>query len=529
MKPFGLRSLRKILAFLAITCATDDALAQEPVVGSIQEVDLRIAEMDREHNGLAVEVLKGLGEPSEPDCGSLEVWAYFQLLSCAQHPDSTMPDAATFEAKWFQQCEPQGYMFPYLLASVEFLQGNYAAAIMRVDAVLEGELPQQVRAEALNIKGVAQMFSNLPEGARSTFDDLAGYGDFLSPQNWNNIAVMFLDHGDVERAQQFIQKGLGHPALGEQDRALLQFNQLLSFTLAEDSSAGSALINASALDTVLQAHESFFLGEENQRRCAEILLDWYLYTDDFDSFEDHEALLKEAWWPSGQAEFDRPIAYHLLLAQDSILGMEWGLSTVQRWKLAQAFEEYGVAQFHPTPRVIVADSKAKSLTRSSRLGWSLVIVLAAACAFLLRKSRSLGAQLKNPAGDNNFLHPGVKPPSDPPAMPTFQTIQSELFAQISDLPDHRQAEIVGTFRRLRSTLWQNKLQDLEMVVDQFGLSGTETRVLELIVAGNSARDIARMLSMSDSYIYNVRARLRERFQIERGVSLEQWVERQIRS
>ena len=114
-------------------------------------------------------------------------------------------------------------------------------------------------------------------------------------------------------------------------------------------------------------------------------------------------------------------------------------------------------------------------------------------------------------------------------MPTFQTIQSELFAQISDLPDHRQAEIVDTFRRLRASLWQNKLQDLEMVVDQFGLSGTEMRVLELIVAGNSARDIARMLSMSDSYIYNVRARLRERFEIERGVSLEQWIERQIRS
>ncbi len=64
------------------------------------------------------------------------------------------------------------------------------------------------------------------------------------------------------------------------------------------------------------------------------MLDWYLFTDDFESFENHEPSLKAAWWPSEHAEFDRPIAYLGLLG--SAIGFTAYYNGVRAIGLARA-------------------------------------------------------------------------------------------------------------------------------------------------------------------------------------------------
>jgi len=100
-------------------------------------------------------------------------------------------------------------------------------------------------------------------------------------------------------------------------------------------------------------------------------------------------------------------------------------------------------------------------------------------------------------------------------------IIAELLNQIKSGED--EAAIVQNLHKLDG-LWQLKHQSTYRTIQPTeGLSMVEDQVLELIASGRTSKEIAQVLDLSVSYVYNVRARLRKKLNVPDELLLEQCI------
>ena len=74
-------------------------------------------------------------------------------------------------------------------------------------------------------------------------------------------------------------------------------------------------------------------------------------------------------------------------------------------------------------------------------------------------------------------------------------------------------------------LWRLKHQETYRTIQpvEAALTKVEDQVLELIASGRTSKQIAQVLDLSVSYVYNVRTRLRKKLNVPDELQLEQWI------
>ena len=74
-------------------------------------------------------------------------------------------------------------------------------------------------------------------------------------------------------------------------------------------------------------------------------------------------------------------------------------------------------------------------------------------------------------------------------------------------------------------IWRAKHHEIhrQIKLTDAGLTRVEDQVLELIASGRTSKEIAHVLDLSVSYVYNVRTRLRKKLNVPDELQLEQWI------
>ena len=384
-------------------------------------------------------------------------------------------------------CDPISARYHYQFAVMEYLDEDWTQAALHFHAARALSRDSLFHQECHT--SLAACFDKLPDQRDSVMWHLEAalrWGP-TSPYLLNNIAGAYLDDQQGERALPFIQQALAQDELPQNLAFNLTLNLLNAYQLT-----GQMTQAANVYDSVRQLQITAGNRIVYVRSLAEYLLASNRY-DEYCAVHDELADLLD-----GEALTEGAIQW-LFQPGRSLLGdtLTGPLSMAQWATIRWASQQ-------PDPPATAPLDEAPALEDASSPLYPLVAATLLLLAGVGIGRMSLKKRSKS-AATGNVKHPVI----------------AELLSQIKAREDDD--AIIQNLHKLDG-LWQLKHQSTYRTIQPTeALSMVEDQVLELIASGRTSKEIAQVLDLSVSYVYNVRARLRKKLNVPDEKLLEQWI------
>lgn len=402
-------------------------------------------------------------------------------------------------------CNDQCARHAYLKGALHYRLNEWSQAVEAFRNAAALSQDSTFRHEALN--NLSAAFEKRGDPADSVYYALEQALRFAntqqSPYILNNLAALEISRNELPRAKQFLDRISSHSGALE---ANLLFN-----------------VNLNQLALAIASN------------------------DRLRAVQAHAALDTLEVTPGNGCKFARLVARYFLMMQD-FEGYCTAYPKLQGFAKACNFDEsswaYERMLFQPT-RANVLESDSLEIPVELE-NWSMIAWL-----------HQQGAHFRVPesAAVEELLV--ESPPHQPFAqvpwmialLSTFLTLG--LFVQQKRLTAQKVADNLVTRKRLRKGLNELRHQiqsvpsatDLEQVIDQLEsewleqpasatlqqahpeleLSPIEDEVLHLLSHGRSSKEIARIMDLSVSYVYNIRGRLRKKLDVPDGEDFDAWI------
>ncbi len=465
-------------------------------------------------------------------CVKQEVLAILTLERLTRDATAPWPSMDAFVAAELGNCPLRSLHLTYLIGNFMLSEGKLDEGLSHLRYVFSHTSSVQLKVDCLNNIGVALIYMGQLDEAVIAFEELGRYGQYLSPLNWNNIAVAFLDAGDWQRAARFILRGLSEEDLSQNTMQLLQFNLLQKHTMAGEIPEGKALLDQMNLETLLQDGSDFLIDAESKRRCGAILLNFSLASDDIELFRAHAGQIAQWFNLDSTKTSQLPVFLQMLLPPLRFeIQSQLNLGLDQLWWLAMETRARERLASKNEPRRLVGEgfvNEERSQEGTSGVGmWGVLgglagLGLGIGLGWRMRKRskrategrlQTTGMNPENMKGnDGSSLHPKGA-----------LSFQHRLMRSIAHLPESDQSTLIDLFRDQQRTLTEERIEKLQLLAARFQLTSTEARLVELMVLGYNSKDIARRMDISNSYVYNLRTEVRTKCKVPHNINLQNWL------
>ncbi len=423
---------------------------------------------------------------AQGDCASQLFGANLMLRGWAMNPKAR-PTNWRERIQLPEGCEPVSARYHYQYAVMEYLDEAWSQAALHFNTARSISSDSLFNQECHT--SLAGCFDKLPGRRDSVMWHLEAalrWGP-TSPYLLNNIAGAYVDDQQGARALPFIQRALAQDELPQNLAFNLTLNLLNAYKLTNQMTQAAEVYDSLRQLEITAGNRVVYV-----RSVAEYLLASNRY-DEYCAVHDELAELL-----TGEALTAGAIQW-LFQPSRSLLGDTLpGPLTRAQW----ATIHWASQQPVPTAADAVEDVPATEEPAAP------LYPIAAATLLLLAGVGIGRLSLKNrskPEASSNVKHP----------------IIAELLRQIKAGDDDE--AIIRNLHKLDG-LWQVKHQSTYRTIQPTeGLSMVEDQVLELIASGRTSKEIAQVLDLSVSYVYNVRTRLRKKLNVPDELLLEQWI------
>lgn len=307
-----------------------------------------------------------------------------------------------------------------------------------------------------------------------------------SPYLLNNIAGAYLDDLNGERALPFIERALVQEDLPENLAFNLNMNLLNAQYLMGNMNEAAAVYESLKHRDVTAGNRLIYV-----RLLAKYLLACDHYSEYCSMFPRLQGLLADDTLTSGVVQWMFQPGRGLLSGDTVREPIDPSLWAAIRWASEQPIPTREPAP----PQPIQSEPTTPQVPAFVALG--LMGFIAGRWSNRLRRPKPTNARAEHP-------------------------IISELIDQIDG--DAEPEAMKENLHKL-DALWRLKHQETYRSIQpaEAALTKVEDQVLELIASGRSSKQIAQVLDLSVSYVYNVRTRLRKKLNVPDELQLEQWI------
>jgi DNA-binding CsgD family transcriptional regulator/tetratricopeptide (TPR) repeat protein len=425
---------------------------------------------------------------TQGDCAAQLFGANLLLRGWAMNPKSR-PTNWRERILLPEGCHPVSARYHYQYAVMEYLDEAWSQAVNHFNTARNTSRDSLFRQECHT--SLAACFDKLTGQRDSVIWHLEAalrWGP-TSPYLLNNIAGAYLDELQGDRALPFILRALDQDELPENLAFNLTLNLLNAYRITGQMEEAAEVYDSLKRMEITAGNRIPFV-----RSLAEYLLASNRY-DEYRAVHDELTDLL-----AGEPLTEGAIQWlfqpgRALLGDTLISPLSKAQWATIRWACQQPPPP--AAQSEP-----LQDAPAPEAPTSRAFPIIASILLFLAGVGMGRISLT---KRSKPAATSNVKHP----------------IIAELLSQIEAQEDEE--AIVRNLHKLDG-LWQVKHKSTYRTIQPTeGLSMIEDQVLELIASGRTSKEIAQVLDLSVSYVYNVRARLRKKLNVPDELLLEQWI------
>lgn len=396
--------------------------------------------------------------------------------------------------------------YEFLLGALHYQAQNWEQAVTRFRTATRLTTDSTFLSEALN--NLSAAFSQQGESPDSVFIAMEQALRFAnaeqSPYILNNLAALQIEQKQWERARQFIERiRLTDPTIRSNLRFNAQLNHLAIALRTGRLELARDLV--AALDTLP-------VTAGNECTHARLVSKYYLLAQDYPgylrSYETMQEVVTDCnatpWQTEGllfqpwRVQRARQDSMRQPVRRDVWAVLCWAESQL----IASEMDFTGSIQLPTEP---VEESQVATAANTGRSpGWPLLAGLAVLAAVLggalLKRRRTADQGLSR-----KRLRQGLKELRD---LGTSDALLEAI--------DRLEAE----------WLQQGTAATLQKAHPTLDLTSIEEEVLHLLASGRNSKDIARIMDLSVSYVYNIRGRLRKKLDVPDGVDFDDWISKQ---
>ena len=386
-------------------------------------------------------------------------------------------------------CTPMSARYHYQYAVMEYIDESWSAAARHFNHARKLATDSLFHQECHT--SLAACYDKLPNRRDSVMWHLEAalrWGP-TSPYLLNNIAAAYLDDQQGDRALPFIQRALAQEGLPENLAFNLNLNRLNACQMTGNTTEAAAVYDS-------LKHMEITAG--NRIAYVRVLADYLLASNRYDEYcAVHDTLTGLL---GGEPLADGAIQW-LFQPGRSLLGdtLRGPITPTQWATIRWASEQPLPPTTEPEPQEAAAAPEEPASPLFPIIAGVLLLLAGVGLGRIPWKNRG------KPAESGNVKHPVI----------------AELMRQVKAQDDDE--AIIRNLQKLDG-LWQLKHQSTYRTIQPAeALSMVEDQVLELIAGGRTSKEIAQVLDLSVSYVYNVRARLRKKLNVPDELLLEQWI------
>lgn len=500
-----LRVQLAVLTFLL--CEGLSSKAQGPSESWLQ-VDQHIHEVFRKHRPASQaefhRIADSIHNHGLVTCEDELTWAVMELNGWAWEPDFTPIDWVR-KVEVRPSCELLSARFHFLKGALFYRERNWDLAIQSMKVAVELSQDSTFKSETYN--NLSSAYERKYPHSDSVRQHLELALRFARDQNpphlLNNLAAHYLRIGDWERAAFF---------LGRIDTDRVEIPVNLKFNIVQNQlEVAMHTGDCAAIEQGIEVISALPITPGNQCNHALILSKSLLFSDNYAKYVEQYVRLQSALLECSQEERESQLEAALFQpVRKSLFEGDSALVPVDeaRWALLQLAlspsDGRTLSRFGAIPKA--------EPTGSGEPAWYWFYLPLMGLVF----TGVWGARLHYRLA-NRPLNPAL-------AVQIRKGLQ-HLALLVEER--HGEIEVIEEIQRLeREWLTGQVRLRVNAVSQEPELSPIEEEVLLLIANGRSSKDIARMKDLSVSYVYNIRVKLRKKFDIPEGVEISEWIQRE---
>ncbi len=422
------------------------------------------------------------------DCSAQLLGSNLLLRGWSMNPNSTPPNWRA-QIALPEGCPTESARFHYQYAVMEYLEESWTQAAHHFNKARKLSSDSLFTQECHT--SLAACYDKMTERRDSVLWHLEAAlrldpGPTTSPYLLNNIAGVYLDDLNGERALPFIQRALVQEDLPENLAFNLNMNLLNAQHLMGNMTEAAAVYESLKHREVTAGNRLIYV-----RLLAKYLLASDNYAEYCSMFPRLQGMLAGDTLTSGVAQWMFQPGRRLLNGDTLMEPIEPSLWAAIRWAAEQP-----IPPQMPVPQPPI-QSEPLNPQVPALVALGLMGFIAGRWSNRLRRPKPTNARAEHP-------------------------IISELIDQIDG--DAAPEAMKKNLHKL-DALWRLKHQETYRTIQpvEGALTKVEDQVLELIASGRTSKQIAQVLDLSVSYVYNVRTRLRKKLNVPDELQLEQWI------